>query len=534
MSPAPRFSIITPVYDPSLRDFEKCIQSVLGQTIDDWQWCIADDGSSDPAVRARLERLAFEEPRVSVCFDVENGGIVSATNSAFALATGDYIALLDHDDELEHHALQVMSDLVDAEPDLDFAYSDELVWDVELGRYVRLYKPAWSLERMRCQNYANHLSVFRRALVEQVGGWLPGTDGAQDHSLILRVSEHATNIRHVPKVLYRWKMAAGSTVGNANAKPYAFENGRLAVQAHCDRVGVDAEVVHGPGPGIYRLKRRVQGTPLVSIVIPSNAPIGRVGGIARSFLEETVRGVLEQTDYREVEVLVVPDPDTSNETLARVAQFDEHRVRILPAVPRPFNFARKANTGAAHARGEYLLFLNDDVAVRQPDWLANMLAIGQQPGVGAVGAMLLFEDGSIQHAGVFCWRGPGHTGFKETQLGVGHMGVFEVDRECVGVTGACLLTPASVFDEVGGFTVGLAGNWQDVDFCFKVRQSGCTIVWTPQAVLTHFESISRDAKIVDSEWMLLNRRWAHELVTDPYFTPSDHPIGPLWPVEWYR
>lgn len=534
MTAAPLFSIITPVYDPPLRFLEDCIQSVLSQTFDDWEWCIAEDGGSSREIHERLRRLADEESRVKLVFREQNGGIVAATNSAFELATGEFVAMLDHDDELEPHALAVMADLVAAEPELDYAYSDEIVWDVTVGRYMRFYKPGWSPERIRCQNYANHLSILRRSLVDAVGAWLPGTEGAQDHSLVLRVGERARSIRHVPQVLYRWKTAPGSTVGDAEAKPYAFENGLRAVQDHCDRAGIDAEVVHGPDLGIYRLHRRVVGEPLVSVVIPSNAPVGEAHGRRWSYLEEITRGLLEETDYGALEVVVVPDPGTSPEVLAATRAVDPERVRITPPVPRPFNFSRKSNTGAAYAHGEVLLFLNDDMEVRHADWLANMVAIAQRPEVGAVGAKLLFEDGSIQHAGVYIWGGPGHSGFGVTQRDSGYLGMYEVDRESVAVTGACLMTRADVFNDVGGFTLALPGNWQDVDYCIKVRQSGRSVVWTPQAVLTHFESVSRNPQVTDDEGLQMGRRWARELVTDPYFTPVDHPVGPRWPVEWYR
>ncbi len=526
--------MVTPVYDPPPRFLEECINSVVHQSFQDWEWCIADDGSQQPAIRARLERLAAEEPRVKVAFREQNGGIVAATNTAFGLATGEFVAMLDHDDELELRALQVMANLVEEEPDLDYAYSDESVWDVNQGRYMRFFKPGWSPERMRCQNYANHLSIFRRDLVEQVGAWLPGTEGAQDHSLVLRVSEHARVIKHVPQALYRWKTTPGSTVGDASAKPYAFSNGLRAVQEHCDRVGINAEVVHGPDLGIYRLHRRVVGEPLVSVIIPSNAPVGEIHGRPWSFLEETVRGVLEQTDYANVEVIIVPDPGTSSEILDRIVQQYPSKVLVTPRVPRPFNFSRKSNLGAARAKGEFLLFLNDDVEIIEPDWLSNMLAIAQQPEVGAVGAKLLFEDGTMQHAGVYSWHGPGHLGFGIRQQDSGYLGVYEVDRECLGVTGACLLTPAHVFDELGGFTLSLASNWNDVDYCLKVRSSGRSVIWTPQAVLNHFESVTRNAGVLDGERMWLASRWARELVTDPYFSPADLPVGPMWPVEWYR
>ena len=528
---APLFSIVTPVYAPPPNIFEKCIESVLRQTCQDWEWCLADDASPDDVTRDRLTRLAAEDSRIKIMFREENGGIVAATNDALALAAGTFIALLDNDDELERNALAVMAEVAATEPELDYAYSDEVVWSVESKRYIRLFKPGWSPERLRSQNYANHFSIYRRSLVEQVGRYREGFDGAQDHDLVLRIGEAARVIRHVPQVLYRWKMAPGSTVGNAEAKQYAFESGVRAVESHCQRVGIDATVEHGPERGIYRVRRRVQGEPLVSIIIPTNAPIGKVRGEERSFLESTVHDVLQRTDYQHVEIIVIPDPQTSREVLERTRQLDASRVRITDVVPRPFSFSRKSNLGAALARGEHLLFLNDDIAVIDPDWLTVLLAISQDHGVGAVGPKLLFENGAIQHAGVFAWHGPGHVGLGVHQENAGHMGLYEVDREVLGVTGACLMSPAEAFASVGGFTLSLPSNWQDVDYCLKLRAAGRRNVWTPQATLTHFESVTRENFITHSDRVTLWGRWYRELVNDPYHTPAIHPVGLSWPME---
>ncbi len=530
----PLFSIITPVYGPPPKAFDQCIKSVLSQSFQDWEWCLADDASPNEETRFRLRLLADEDPRIRLHFRDHNGGIVAATNDALSFASGTFIALLDNDDELEPGALEAMAELVALEPELDYAYSDEIVWSVEAKRYVRLFKPGWSPERMRAQNYANHFSIYRRALVEQVGRYRDGFDGAQDHDLVLRVSEQARVIRHVPQVLYRWKMAPGSTVGNADAKAYAFESGIRAVESHCERMGIDATVEHGPDRGIYRVRRRVQGTPLVSIIIPSNAPVGRVRGEERSFLESTVTDIMQRTSYPNVEIIIVPDPQTSREILDRVIAISPDRVRVTGAVPRPFSFSRKSNHGAAYARGEHLLFFNDDMEVMAEDWLSVMLAIAQDAGVGAVGPKLLFEDGKIQHAGVFSWHGPGHIGLGVEQTNSGHMGIYEVDREVLGVTGACLLTPAAVFAEVGGFTLSLPSNWQDVDYCLKLRDAGYRNVWTPQAVLYHFESVSRESSLLHSDRVTLWGRWYRELVNDPYFTPVIHGGGLSWPMEPYR
>jgi GT2 family glycosyltransferase len=530
----PLFSIITPVYEPPRRGFEECIGSVLGQTFGDWEWCLAEDRSPSGWVRERLQALEARENRVRVALRDSNGGIVAATNDALALATGTFLVLLDNDDELEPDALQVMAELVAVEPEIDYAYSDELVWSVGIDRYVRLWKPAWSPERMRSQNYANHLSIFRRSLVTEIGGYREGFDGAQDHDLVLRVGERARVIRHVPRSLYRWKVAPGSTVASPETKLYAFDAGIRAVQEHCDRVGIDATVDHGPSPGVYRVRRRVQGHPLVSVVIPSNAPVATIRGEERSLLEGVVADLVERTDYANVEVLVVPDPQTDRERLDAARRLDPDRVRIADPIPRPFNFSRKSNVGAALSRGEYLLFLNDDVEVHDPDWLSVLLAIAQDPEVGAVGPKLLFEDGSIQHAGVFAWHGPGHVGFGAPSTDAGHMGMYEVDREVVATTGACLLSSRVAFEQVGGFSLALPSNWNDVDYCFKLRASGYRIVWSAQATLTHFESVTREVHVEHAHRLALWGRWARELVNDPYFTPAIASGGYSWPMEPYR
>jgi GT2 family glycosyltransferase len=528
------FSIITPVYAPPMRALVKCVESVLAQRFGDWEWCVVDDASPDPAVPERLRELASRDPRVRLDERSENGGIVAASNDALALASGTFVAFLDHDDELEPDALLAMAELIESEPDLDYAYSDEWVWSAGDRRFVRMFKPGWSPERLRAQNYANHLSVMRRSLVVEVGGFREGFDGAQDHDLVLRVGERARVVRHLPKPLYRWKASPGSTVGDPEAKEYAFEAGVRAVREHCERVGIDAEVEHGPSKGIYRVRRHLVEEPLVSVVIPTNAPTLLIDGVEHDLVCDVVRDLVERTDYSNIEILIVPDPQTARPPLVAAREIAPGKVRILDPVPRPFSFSRKSNVGAAYARGEFLLFLNDDVKVHEADWLGSLVAIAREPGVGAVGPMLLFPDGTIQHAGVFAWHGPGHIGFGAPAGDLGPWGMYAANREVLATTGACLLSPARVFDEVGGFTLQLPGNWNDVDYCLKLADAGYRVVWTPQAVLTHYESATRDPEVLHLERISLWGRWYRQLVNDPYFTPSILPVGVSWPMEPHR
>ena len=506
---------------------------MLAQTDGDWEWVIVDDCSRVPRSAELLREVGAQDARIRTRSRTANGGIVAATNDALNEARGEFLVMLDHDDELEVEALACVRDVISAEPDVDYVYSDEAVWDQEHGRYMRIYKPGWSPEWIRCQNYANHLSVFRRSLVEDLGGWREGFDGAQDHDLLLRIAERTQRVRHIPKALYRWNVAPGSTVGNPDAKPYAFENGLRAVEEHWQRLGVEASVEHGVTHGVYRSRRALLSEPMISILIPTNAPRREIDGMEIDLLERCVDSLFVDGAYPNVEVLIVPDPETDREALERARSIEPARIRILPPVPRPFNFSRKINWAAAHASGEYLLLLNDDVVAADPAWLRNMLSLAQQDDVGAVGAKLLFEDGSVQHAGVFIWHGPSHIGLGAGGDDPGYLSMYALERDCIAVTGACLLTPREVFDQVGGLWLGLPGNWNDVDYCLKVRSLGKRIVWTPSATLTHYESVSRDPTVQPFESLRFASRWARELAEDPFFSPAIMQPGPLWPgVGW--
>jgi GT2 family glycosyltransferase len=529
----PRFSILTPVHNPPVESLERCIASVLGQRVEDWQWCVVDDCSTDQRIVDRLSRLAESEPRVSYRRLDVNEGIVGATNAALALAEGAFIALLDHDDELTPDALARMAVVIDEVADLDAAYSDEEVWDTTLGRYIRFFKPAWSPERLRGQMYWNHLTMYRKSIVDEVGGFRSGFDGAQDHDLALRVSERARSIKHVPHVLYRWNIAPGSTVENPDAKPWAFDAGLKAVQEHLTRVGVDATAAHGPNLGTYTLRHTVGDEPLVSIIIPSRGPVSVIETGIRHHLIEVVRDIIERTDYANVEVLLVPDLDANMAEFRAAEALDPIRVKVLDSEPPPFNFSRKSNAGAIIARGAYLLFLNDDIAVRSAEWLKEMVGIAREDDVGAVGALLRFEDGSIQHGGVVAHGGCGHVHFEREGDDPGHLDLMHIARESLAVTGACLLVSRAKYFEAGGFATALRSNWNDVDLCLKLRLLGYRNVWTSQADLTHFESVSRDPVVLNEERLFFYARWAEEIEEDPYFTPPISETGRMWdPPAW--
>jgi O-antigen biosynthesis protein len=511
------FSIITPVYDPPEYALRECIDSVLRQDYPHFELCLVDDASPSPHVRKVLEEAAKRDPRVRVHYRSENGGIVAASNDALKMATGDFVALLDNDDLLVPHALGAVNHALelDGRDDIDYVYSDEDKLTPEGHCTQTFLKPDWSPERFRSQMYCCHLSVMRRSLVEEVGGFHVGFDGAQDYDLVLRVTEKARRVAHIADVLYHWRMLPTSTSAIADAKPYAFDAGRRAVQAHCDRVGIDA-VVEQLSPGTYRVRRKVAREPLVSIIIPTGGTAKRVWGADRVLVLEVVRSIVEKSTYRNFEIVIVADTTMPPSTSRQLEELLGERLRMV-WYKDPFNFSRKCNLGAAHARGEFVLLLNDDMELVTPDWLETLLALAQDSDVGMVGAKLLFADGTLQHAGhVYRFSCPNHIFLGHAGDDPGPSSLLSIERECSGVTAACALIPAKVWNAVGGLTEQLPNNFNDVDLSLKIRHLDYRIVWTPHVVLYHFESLSRDTTVTQKELDYLQTRWSSELRADPY------------------
>lgn len=522
-APEPTISVVTPVYDTDEGVLRECVASVRAQTYGKWQLCLVDDASPSPHVWPLLVELAAPDPRIRVRRREVNGGIVAASNDAIALSDGNVVALLDHDDLLHPSALREIANIFIHEPDVDYVYSDEDIVDMGGRRGNPFYKPDWSPERFRNQMYTCHLSAIRRSVGDEVGWFRPGYDGSQDWDLILRVTERARRIVHIPKVLYHWRTVPTSVLSGDDVKPYAYEAAKRAIADHCERVGIDAEVIELERRGHFRVKRRVQGTPLVSIVIPTRGGRGAVWGRERVMVVEAVRSILNRSTWEQLELVVVADGDTPGEVIDELQSLTGERLRLVP-FNRPFDFSAKCNLGAAHASGELLLFLNDDVEVITPDWIESLAGLAQEPDVGAVGCELLFEDGRIQHVGhVLIGGDPGHLLFGRSPETLANRLAVCLDREVSGVTGAALMCRADVFDEVGGFSPEFPGNYQDVDFCMKVRASGRRVVVTPHARLYHFESMSRDPTVSTTELARLRERWWTWTHQDPYYNPNHAP-----------
>ena len=520
----PLFTIVTPVYDPPLDVLAETIASVLEQKFDDWEWVLVDDCSPDPRVRDLIRDHASQDKRLRLVERAENGHIVAASNDGVAAARGEFLVFLDHDDLLTDDALLRVSRYADKHPDVDYFYSDEDKVGESGAFFGEFNKPTWSPERLRGQNYTSHLSVMRTSLVREVGGFREGYDGSQDHDLALRVSERARRVMHIPHVLYHWRAIAGSASDDINAKPYAAEAGRRAVQDHLDRLGITGRVSHGREPGRYTIERDLPSDTKVSVIIPTRGQSALVFGQRRVLVVETLRSALAHTEHDNIEVVVVYDEPTPQRVLEELADIAGDKL-VLERFERPFNFSEKVNIGALRSTGERLVFLNDDVEVISDRWLENLVGPLEEDDVGLTGAKLYFSDGSIQHAGHGYWGKHYHHPFRYwTSEESGPFGELIVNREVTGVTAACSAMRRDLFLEIGGFPEALPSNFNDVDLCYKVALRGRRIVWVANCELFHFESQTRDGKVEPWERHFVVRRWG--VPTRDLYTPPAvvHPM----------
>ncbi|MEO6654437.1 MAG: glycosyltransferase [Ilumatobacteraceae bacterium] len=515
----PNVSVLTAVHDPEREHLEACLASVAAQTIGDWEHIVVDDGSAAPYVREVLDAAAASDPRLTVIHRPTSGGIVAATTDALAAATGDLIALLDHDDVLEPEALELMAAAM--RDGADLAYSDHDILTAAGHTTRPYYKPDFSPEQLRNQNYVLHLVVVRRCTLDAIGGFRPGFDGAQDHDMLLRVSEVSDRIVHVPAVLYHWRQAETSVASDPSLKPWAYDAGRRAVQDHCDRAGIRGSVEPGALPGTYRIHRELRMPPRVSIVIPTRGSGGRIWHVTRCFVTEAVRSLLDGSTYPELEIVVVYDTVTPTAVLTHLRMIAGDRL-VLVEYTEPFNFSDKVNVGVAASSGELVLILNDDTQLIAGDSLEVMAAHLLDDSVGMVGPKLLFADGTVQDGGHVYNEHvlPSLVGLLGTGAGSGQLRPLVVEREVAGVTAAAAMVRRAVFDEVEGFDPILWMNFNDVDFSLKVRATGRRIVWTPYASWYHFESQTRPPTAEPEEFVEIDRRWHDEINRDPYYNPN--------------
>ena len=521
-SSSPLISIVIPLYNTPLEYLKEVIDSVIAQTYSNWQLCLAD-GSEGDEIREFLRKKYKKEIRISYKKLTENKGISENTNAAIKQAMGDYIMLCDHDDVVAPDALFHIVKAI-TEQKADVIYTDEDKVSMDGKHYFEPnFKPDFNLFRLRENNYICHIFVVKREILEQTGTFRSEYDGAQDFDLILRCCEKAECIVHVPRVLYHWRSHMNSTAANPESKRYAFEAGKRAVEAHYERMGIPAEVELTDRPGWYRSHVKIEGEPMISIIIPNKDHM--------EDLELCVSSIEERSTWKNYEILVVENNSEKKETFGYYEELQNRydNVRVL-TWKKEFNYSSINNFAVKEARGQYLLFLNNDVEVITPSWMEEMLQICQQEGVGAVGAKLYYPDDTIQHAGVVMGLGgiAGHIMCKAPREEIGYMGRMVCVQEISAVTAACMMVKTSVFKKAGGFDEELRVAFNDIDLCMQIRHIGEKIVFTPYAELYHYESKSRGLEDTpekqlrfSKEVKCFRRKWDRELLKgDPYYSPN--------------
>jgi glycosyltransferase involved in cell wall biosynthesis len=529
MAQPPLISVVMPAYATPGPWIRAAIESVRTQLYPHWQLCVADDASPSLALWDILREYAALDERIRVTRRDQNGHISAATNSALELATGEFVALMDHDDLLSERALYEVAAVIEHHPDADLIYSDEDKVDDEGLRFEPHFKTDWNPELMLSQNMVSHLGVYRRSLVSQVGGLRSAFDGSQDYDLALRVSELTTpdRIHHIPAVLYHWRQQSGVKSFSESDLARCSDAARRAVEEHLGRLGEPATVeVHEHLPGWLAVRRTPPPKrPMVSIIVPTRD--------RAELLAQCAEGILGRTAYEPFELLIVDNDSSAPETFALFDRLlTDPRVRVLPA-PGPFNYPKLNNDAVAASRGEVLVLLNNDISMIDGQWLDALVAQVVRPNVGAVGARLLFPDGRVQHGGVALGIGgatpvAGHVGYGAARKDTGYYGHLVLPRNVSAVTAACLCLRREVFDEVGGMDEQhLAVAFNDVDLCLKIRARGYDVVWTPLAELYHHESATRGpdhdpvaAARFQREISVMRERWGSLLDNDPFYGPN--------------
>jgi glycosyltransferase involved in cell wall biosynthesis len=520
---SPLISILLPVYNSNLKWLRRAISSVKTQLYSRWELCIVDDASTERKVWPFLQKCARRDRRIKVMRRTENGHISAASNDALRLASGDFVALLDHDDELAGTALYFVALALNKNPDLQLLYSDEDKLDAQNRRFEPYFKTDWNPELFLAQNFISHLSVYRTDLVRKVGGFRIGLEGSQDYDLALRCIEQIRpeQIEHLPWVLYHWRAADQSTASCTAAKPYAHEAARRAVQEHLDRRGIAGTVVSSLGVYLqakYALPRK---RPMVSIVIPTRDQL--------SSFQKCIDSIFHKTDYQNYEVIVIDNESNDYETVEFLAALRKRDGVCVERVEGEFNYSRLNNRGVELSRGSLIALLNNDVEVINDGWLSEMVSRAMQPEVAMVGARLWYPNGTIQHGGVILGAG-GIAGHAHAGLQRGDPGYFaraHLAQNLSAVTAACALVKREVYLQVGGFDENLAVTFNDIDFCLRLREAGYSIVWTPYAELIHYESASRgfdDSAPKQTRFLAeidyMQSKWNHILQRDPFYNPN--------------
>ena len=518
---APKISIICPIWNTPENFLTEMIESVANQTYYNWELCLSDGNSENENIRKILNNYKNNDKRIKVKFLDKNLGISGNSNEALSLATGDYIGLLDHDDTLAHFALFEAVKAINENPDADFIYSDEdKLSEDGKRRFSPHFKPDFSPDTLRSYNYICHLSIFKKELLNNAGFFKDGYEGSQDYDLILRASEEAKNIIHIPKILYHWRISKNSTALWMDNKTYAFDSAKKALKDHLNRIGLNGKADDGLSKGSYKITYNINKGLLVSVIIPNKDH--------EEDLKRCIYSIMEKSTYKNFEIIVVEN-NSESESISKFYDSLTSKYCNIKIIKwnKPFNYSSVNNYAVEFAKGDILLFLNNDTEVINNGWMERMLEHVQRKDVGAAGAKLYYPNNTVQHGGVIIGildvAGHSHKGFSRNSCGY-------INRLCVvqnlsAVTGACLMVRKEVFKEAGGFDENFILAYGDVDLCLKIRAKGYLIIWTPFSELYHYESITRGyedtpekRERINGEIKLFYNKW-HDIFKkgDPYY-----------------
>ncbi len=521
----PVFSIVIPVYDPPIDFFTQALDSIINQIYPHWQVCLADDFSKDQEVKDLIEEYCKKNENIRVVYRSENGHISRASNSALELATGEYTVLMDQDDLLREDALFEMAKVINLNKNVDLIYSDEDKIDENGLHSVPHFKPDWSPDSLLSRNYLGHVCVFKTSQLKEIGGWRVGFEGSQDYDLVLRYTEKYTKIFHIPEVLYHWKIHRDSAASSETAKPYAYRAAQLALTEAMERRGYEGEFDFLDGFRGYQVRLKIKDpAALVSIIIPTKNK--------HTYVRKCIDSIVNKSTYKNYEIILIDNNSDDKKFFNLINQYKKQTKFKFKYVrdEQPFNFARLMNLGRKNAKGEYLILLNNDTEIITKDWIEAFIEHVQRPEIGVAGCKLLYEDDTIQHAGVVIGLGgvAGHGLVREDRSGPGYFNYINLLNNYSALTAACIMVRTEVYDQVKGFNEEFVVEYNDVDFCLKIIEAGYRNLYIPHVELYHYESISRGHPHSTSESYKrhvievnkFRKKWMKYVDHDPCYNPN--------------
>lgn len=521
----PKISIIVPVYNPPINFLTEAIKSVINQSYTNWELCLADDNSPNKQIWETLKYFAKNDERIKITLRTENGHISACSNSALELTTGDFVLLMDHDDLLTPNCLFEMAKHVNCYPQDDFIYSDEDKIDDE-GEYSHPhFKPDWAPDNLLSRNYIGHVTMIKKSLIDKIGGFRIGFEGSQDYDIYLRATEQANHIGHIPKVLYHWRIHSASVAQNVDAKPYAYVAARKALEEALIRRDTPGKVSFHPRvPGGYEIKYEVTKYDKVSIIIPTKDQV--------KLLDKALKSIFEKTTYPNYEIIIINNNSSSPDFFKLIDKYTAiyaDKFRCIDA-HIPFNFSKLMNIGVAESKGEYILFLNNDVEVIHDDWMTQMVSFAQRKETGVVGVKLLYPDNTIQHAGVIIGilGAAAHVFVNLDRYNLGYYAYVQSLNNYAALTAACIMFRKHIYEEVGGMDEALEVDYNDIDLCLKIYEAGYFNVYVPTIELYHHESATRAHPFSTKESYAQHKKnydyfvqkWEKIIAHDPFYNPN--------------